>query len=343
MDRLTAAQVFVAVAERGSLTQAADQLDMSTAMVSRYLASIEGWLGARLLHRTTRRLSLTDAGQSALASCRQLLETAENMKHLAGTRAQVPRGRLRIASALSFAEAQLAPALVEFQQKYPEVGITLSTADRSVDMAAEQIDLAVRITNSLEPALIARRLATCRSVLCASPAYLAAHGRPGALEELRGHRCMSHALVGATHFRFTRGGQSVELPVQESFSTNETAILRRAILSGGGIGILPTYYLGEALREGRLEILFPEYELDTLGIHAIFLSRKHQPLALRLLIDFLAGRFGEDMPLWDREVDEVLRSREGRPPKGAGPQQEPRSKEKPAPRPGRQAGRRAKA
>lgn len=300
MDRLVATRVFVSVVEHGSLTQAAEHLDMSTAMVSRYLAAIEAWLGTRLLHRTTRRISLTEAGQAALGGCRQLLDLAEDVKHQAGEVTRVPSGRLRITSSASFAEAQLAPALVEFQQRHPQVDFSLVTAERSVDLAAERIDLAVRITNTLEPTLIARPLAACRSVLCASPAYLRAHGEPRTVQALQSHHCLTHAIVGAAQFRFRRRKQLIELAVNDRLSTNDTGVLRRAVVEGGGIGILPTYVVGEDLKRGRLVRVLPTLEPETLGIHAIFLSRQHQPLALRLLVGFLAERFGGDLPPWDR-------------------------------------------
>ena len=299
MDRLTATRVFVTVVEHGSLTQASERLEMSTAMVSRYLAAMETWLGARLLHRTTRRISLTEAGQSALASCLQLLDLAEDVKHRAGEASRVPAGRLRITSSASFAEAQLAPALVDFQRRHPRVSFSLLAADRSLDLAAERIDLAVRITNALEPSLIARPLTICRSVLCATPAYLSAHGEPKTVEELQSHSCLSHTLVSAAGFRLQHDREVIELPVTERFSTNDTAVLRRAVLAGGGIGILPTYFVGEDLRQGKLVRVLPAHEPESLGIHAIFLSRQHQPLALRLLVEFLVERFGGSAPPWD--------------------------------------------
>ena len=300
MDRLVATRVFVTVVDKGSLTRAAEHLDMSTAMVSRHLAAIEHWLGARLLHRTTRRISLTEAGQTALAGSRQLLELAEDMRHQAGEVTRVPSGRLRITASASFAEAQLAPALVEFQQRHPRIDFSLVTAEHTVDLAAERIDLAVRITNTLEPGLIARPLATCRSVLCAAPAYLRAHGEPRTVQALQSHACITHAIVGAAQFRFRRRGQLIELPVNDRLSTNDTSVLRRTVLEGGGLGILPTYLVGEDLKQGRLVRVLPTLEPGTLGIHAIFLSRQHQPLALRLLVGFLAERFGGDRPPWDR-------------------------------------------
>jgi len=299
MDRLTAVRVFVEVADLGSLTQAAERLQMSAAMVSRYLAALEDWLGARLLHRTTRRVSLTEAGSAALPSCRQLLDIAQEVHHTAGERSREPAGLLRVTTSGSFAEAQLTPCLVDFQRRHPQVEIMLSVGDKATDLVAERVDLAVRITNNLDAAMIARPLAQCRSMLCASPEYLQRHGVPRMAEELHGHRCVAHAFGIGKHYGFTRGGEKIMVSVDWSFHTNETAVLRRAVLSGAGIGMLPTYYLGEDLRAGRLVQLLPDHEPDVLGIHAIYLSRQHQPLALRMLVDFLAERFAGEQAPWD--------------------------------------------
>lgn len=297
MDRLAATCVFVTVVEQGSLTLAAERLDMSTAMVSRYLAAMEAWLGTRLLHRTTRRLSLTEAGEAALASCRQLLDLSADVEERAGRAHREPSGRLRITCSPSFADTQLAPALMDFQRQHPRVAFTLMVADRSVDLTAERIDLAVRITNTLEPTLITRPLATCRSVLCAAPAYLAAHGMPQTLADLAQHRCLAHAYVSAAQYRFRHAGELVELPITDALSTNDAATLRSAVLAGGGLAVLPTYFVGEDLRAGRLVAVLPDHEPEPLGVHAVYLSRQHQPLALRLLLDFLAARF--DGAPWD--------------------------------------------
>lgn len=299
MDRLSAVRVFVEVADRGSLTQAAEHLEMSAAMVSRYLAAVEAWFDARLLHRTTRKVSLTDAGLAALPSCRQLLEIAAEAQHIAAERKREPAGVLRVTTASSFADAQLTAALVDFQRLYGQVEIVLSVGDKATDLVAERVDLAVRITNTLDPTMIARPLGRCRSLLCASPDYLARHGTPHTAEDLRQHRCIAHAFGIGKQYRFTRGGETLTVPVDWGFHTNETAVLRRAVLSGAGIGMLPTYYLGDDLRAGRLVALLPEYEPEVLGIHAIYLSRQHQPLALRLLVDFLAARFAGEPAPWD--------------------------------------------
>lgn len=299
MDRLTAVRVFVEVADRGSLTQAADHLEMSAAMLSRYLATVETWFNARLLHRTTRKVSLTDAGLAAIPSCRQLLEIAEDVQHLAAERSREPAGILRVTTSGSFAEAQLTAALVDFQHQYAQVEIVLSVGDKAADLVAERVDLAVRITNNLDPTMITRPLARCYSMLCASPDYLARHGVPRTVEHLRQHRCIAHAFGIGKQYRFTRGGETLTAPVNWSFHTNETAVLRRAALSGAGICMLPTYYLGDDLQSGRLVQLLPDHEPDVMDIHAIYLSRQHQPLALRLLVDFLAARFAGEPAPWD--------------------------------------------
>lgn len=299
MDRLTAVRVFVEVADCGSLTQAADGLEMSTAMVSRYLAAAEAWFGARLLHRTTRKVSLTEAGLAALPSCRQLLDIAEDVQHIAAARSRNPAGVLRVTTSSSFADAQLTAALVDFQRLYELVEIVLSVSDKATDLVAERVDLAVRITNSLDQTMITRPLARCRSMLCASPDYLSRHGMPETVSDLRNHRCIAHAFGIGNLYRFSHGDQNVEVPVAWTFHTNETAVLKRAVLSGAGIGMLPTYYIGDDLRQRRLVQLLPDYEPEILGIHAIYLSRQHQPLALRLLVDFLAERFGGEVAPWD--------------------------------------------
>ncbi|PTT89693.1 LysR family transcriptional regulator, partial [Pelomonas sp. HMWF004] len=201
MDRLTAMQVFVQVADRGSLTQAAEHLAMSTTMVSRYLAAAEHWFGARLLHRTTRRVSLTDAGAAALPACRQLLDLALETQHIAAEGSREPSGLLRITTPGSFADAQLTTALVDFQRQHPQVEVMLSATDKAADLVSERVDLAVRITNTLDPTVIARPLAQCRSVLCASPAYLAAHGSPQTAEALATHRCVAHAFGIGRQYR----------------------------------------------------------------------------------------------------------------------------------------------
>lgn len=292
MDRLSNARVFLEVVERGSLTQAAEALGISLAMVSRQLAAAEAWMGARLLHRTTRRLSLTEAGEAALPICRQLLDLAGELQERTARGRREPEGRLRVSTAASFAEPQLAPALVEFQRLHPRLSIELLVADRAVDLVEDRIDLAVRISRQLDPQLVARPLAVCRSVLCAAPAYVAEAGLPASPEALRAHRCITHAFgSGASYVFHDKAGVRSEVAVSGPLFTNETAVLRRLVLAGAGIGMLPSYLVADDLRRGDLLALLPKLEPESFHIHAVYLSRRYPPLALRLLVDFLAERF----------------------------------------------------
>jgi DNA-binding transcriptional LysR family regulator len=302
MDRLTAMRVFVEVAERGSLTQSADHLDLSRTMVSRYLAGLEQWLGARLLHRTTRRVGLTDAGQQALLRCRRLLEMADEVQAVAETQRSEPVGTLRITTSQSFAQAQLTAAVVAFQRQHPRVEVELHAIDRAVNLADERIDLAVRITNALDDSFVARRLATCRSVLCAAPSYLSERGKPTTAQDLKSHACITHAFGSRAEYRLRSGGQLRTVAVGGPVFSNETAVLREAALAGAGIAMLPTYFVVDELRRGALVRLLPDHEPEPLGIHAVYLSRRHQPRALRLLIEFLAERFGGEVPPWDNAL-----------------------------------------
>jgi DNA-binding transcriptional LysR family regulator len=302
MDRIRAMQVFTEVADRGSLTAAGDALEMSRAMVSRYLESLESWLGARLLHRTTRRVSLTDAGAEALLRCRQVLELTHDVQAAAGARSAAPTGKLRITTSNSFAQAHLTAAIGEFLQLHPHTQVELIALERAVNLVEERIDLAVRIGNQLDDTLVARRIATCRSVVCASPAYLATHKRPTTPEQLRAHGCLTHAHVGRTEWRLQRDGKTVKVPVKGPLQSNEVAVIRQAALDGLGIALLPTYFIGDDLAEARLVRLLAGYEPETLGIHALYLSRQHQPLLLRAMLDFLAARFSGDVAPWDRRA-----------------------------------------
>ena len=295
-------QVFVEIAERGSLTEAGQALDMSRAMVSRHLESLERWLGVRLLHRTTRRVSLTDAGAEALQRCRQVLELTGEVQAVAGARQNAPSGRLRIATSVSFAQACLADVMAEFRALYPQVEIELLVQERTVNLVEDRIDLAVRIGNQLDESLVARRLGVCHSVLCASPAYLAKSGTLASPEALSAHRCITHAYVGRNELRLRQGNQLIRVPFHGILQTNESTVARQATLRGAGIALLPTYLVSTDLLEHKLVRVLPEYEPEALGIHAVYLSRQHQPKLLRLMLDHLAGYFSEQVAPWDREL-----------------------------------------
>ena len=301
MDRLDAMRVFVEVADRGSQVAAADALGMSRPVVSRHLAALEAWTGARLMHRTTRRLSLTPAGEQTLARCRDILAQAEALRRQVAAPEGTPQGLLRVTVSASFAQAQLARLAARFVQMHPAVSIDLVVLDRPVHLVDERIDLALRITNDLDPNLIARRLSTCRSVVCAAPAYLQRAGTPLVPEDLARHNCLTHAYAGKSlwHFEAADGAAApVAVPVAGNLSANEATTLLQAACEGAGIAMLPTYLAAPLLRDGSLVALLPGLQPRTLQLHAVYTSRRHMSPALRALLDFLAAELPPE-PDWD--------------------------------------------
>lgn len=297
MDRITAAKVFVHIAERGSMIAAAGALDMSRAMVTRYLAQMEQWAEARLFHRSTRRLSLTDAGEETLERCRQLLALAGNMRASEAGQAGVPRGLLRISCSPSLGQAAIAQAVTQFLRRFPQARIDLQMTNQAVNLVEERIDLAIRITNALEPNLIARRLADCASVVCASPRYLEEHGTPGRLEELSEHNCLAFSYFGKNLWHFMRAGETVAVPVSGNLSANDPLVLLAATRAGAGIALQPRYSAAALIASGELAGLLPEFRPQEMGIYGIYTSRQQMPAVLRAMLDFLVEWFAQ-RPDW---------------------------------------------
>ena len=291
-------RVFVSVVDLGSQSAAADHLDLSRPVVSRYLAELEDWVGARLMHRTTRKLSLTTAGSEMLPRCRQMLELCNDMQAAVTEPDEAPRGQLRLSVSSSFGQAQLADAVVEYVKLNPLVSIDLQMLDRTVNLVDERIDLAIRTSFELDPNLIARKLTLCRSVICASPAYLLEHPQPRQVRDLSGHNCLTHSYFGKSLWHFTENGEPVSVAVQGNISANEATTLLRVTLAGAGVSRLPSYQAGDYLRRGELVRLLPDAEPQQMHIYAVYASRKHMPQALRSLLDFLVVRFPE-APVWD--------------------------------------------
>ncbi|MGN8063478.1 LysR family transcriptional regulator [Ralstonia sp. 22111] len=293
MDRITSAEVFVAIVERGSLSAAAEGLDMSRAMVTRYLAEMEAWSGARLLHRTTRRIGLTPAGEVTLARCRQMLEIASQMAVADGLEADTPRGLLRIACAQSLAQQTLSVAVTAYLRRYPQTAVDLVVDNRTINLVEERIDLAVRITNDLDPNLIARPLGTCESVVVAAPSYLAAHGTPRRVEDLAIHNCLTYSYFGKSLWKFTDAKTSApsDVPVGGNLSANESMVLLTAAREGAGIALQPVFAAAPLIASGQLVRLLPDHVPQALGIHGVYSSRRQMPAALRAMLDFLVDWF----------------------------------------------------
>ncbi|MBR7791181.1 LysR family transcriptional regulator [Undibacterium sp. FT147W] len=293
MDRLIAMQVFTEVAKSGSFTATADKLDMSRAMVTRYVSELEQWLGARLLQRTTRRVTLTDAGENCLRRSEQMMALMENMEEETGSHDGELRGQLRITCSMSFAYAQIAAAIVDFLKRYPQLKIDLNISEGALNLVDARIDLAIRISAEPDPSLIGRVLAPCSSVLVASPAYLLVHGIPQTPADLAAHRGLSYANFGKSVWTLSRGKEQVSVRISSYFSANEATALLRAAQAGGGIALQPVYLAKPHLENGTLQVVLPEWQLPDMSIYALYPSRKHLSPAVRALLDFLAERFAE--------------------------------------------------
>ncbi|HEN3481689.1 TPA: LysR family transcriptional regulator [Yersinia enterocolitica] len=291
MDRITAAEVFVTIVERGSMIAAAEALEMSRAMVTRYLAEMEQWAGARLLHRTTRKLSLTHAGEATLARCRHMLEFAKDMDLIEGQENEELRGLLRISCSQSLGQSAVALAVTDYLRRYPQVAIDLQMNNRSVNLVEERIDLALRITNDLDPNLIARPLSICHSVVCAAPSYLSAKGTPKTPPDLAVHNCLTYSYFGKSLWHFEQQGVKSSVAVGGNLSANESVVLLSGALEGAGITLQPSYSAAPYIASGELIRLLPDYQPQAMGIYGIYTSRRQMPATLRSMLDFLVEWF----------------------------------------------------
>lgn len=299
MDRFLEMQTFNAVVDAGSFVKAADAMNMSKAAVSRYVVEMETRLGVRLLHRTTRRLSLTDEGQVFYARSKELLAELETAEAEITARSDAASGSLRINAPFTFGILHLAPLWGLFKAQHPKVSLDITLADRLVDLVEEGYDLAIRIATLESSTLVSKRLASTRMALCASPQYLKLHGTPKHPAELVRHQVLSYSYWSSKdEWRFDGPHGPVSVKTRPWIHTNSGDTCRAAALAHHGVILQPTFLVGQDLREGTLVELMPEYQSIELGIYAVYPTRKHIPAKVRALIDFLARQFAGRGPSW---------------------------------------------
>ena len=296
MDRFEEMRVFAAVVDAGSFVGASDTLEMSKAAVSRYVAELESRLGVRLLHRTTRKLSLTPEGEVFLGRCRELLGGVDEAEAEITSRSGEASGLLRINVPFSFGLLHLAPLWVEFMAQHPRVTLDVSLADRVVDLVEEGFDMAVRIARLPNSSLVSRPLTSTRMVLCASPAYLHARGQPTHPCELVNHDVLAYSLFSmGDQWEFTGSEEGsdgvVSVKVTPRMSTNSGDTCRVAALRRQGIVLQPTFMVGPDLLAGTLVEVMPAWRSIELGVYALYPSRKFVSPKVRLMIEFLANAF----------------------------------------------------
>ncbi|MBF0155316.1 MAG: LysR family transcriptional regulator [Magnetococcales bacterium] len=292
MDRLACMESFVRVVESGSFAAAARKSGLSRSAVSKYIETLESHLGVRLINRTTRQLHLTTEGELYYPYCRRILEDVDEAEQSVSHLHATPRGLLRVSAPVSFGTRYLAPATADFLLKYPGIELDLVLNDRFVDLIEEGFDLAVRIGTLEDSTLMARRLTTTRLIPCASPTYLAKHGKPTTPADLTRHVCLLYSYTASPNvWRFRHQGEEHSVRITGPLRANNGEALCAAARAGLGVALLPGFLVDEELRLGVLEPLLTDYSLPTIGIHAVCPSNRHLSTKVREFIDFLASRF----------------------------------------------------
>jgi DNA-binding transcriptional LysR family regulator len=303
MDRLASMQAFVQVVETGSFTGAAERLGVTRAAVSKGVIQLEKQLGARLLNRTTRRVSPTEVGLAYHDRCRGILADIDEAERAVSSLHDEPRGRLKINAPMSFGLLHLGEPVVDFMTRYPEVKIQLVMNDRMVDMIDGGFDIGIRIGALADSSLIARRIAPSRRLLCASPDYVARHGAPAHPDDLKQHICLSYGhLDSGVRLTFEGpDGAEASVAAESALCVNNGDVLCQAAAHGLGIVAIPTFIASPDLKAGRLLTVMPDWSLTTQDIWVIYPPHRYLSAKVRVFIDFLADRFGE-APYWDEGI-----------------------------------------
>lgn len=281
---------FVAVVEQGSFTAAARRLGISTAQVSRQVSALEARLATRLLYRTTRRVTVTEAGQLYYRLCRQALDGLEEAELAVTRQQQVPRGKLRMTAPVAFGERTLAPLINDFSMQYPELEVELYLTNQPLDLVAEGYDLAIRLGQLQDSSMMARRLASRTLYVCAAPAYLATYGEPHSLSELEQHNCLRGTL---DYWRFQEQGRPRNIRVSGTLHCNSGWALLDAALKGIGLVQLPDFYVLKHLHTGGLIPVLERFRCSDEGIWALYPHNRHLSSKVRLLLDHIAGALSE--------------------------------------------------
>lgn len=293
MDTLTSMRVFTNVVDAGSFSGAADRLNMSRAMASKYVINLEDHLATRLLNRTTRRLSLTESGAAYYERCVQIISDVQEAEQAAGQLTSTPRGTIKITMPVAYGLHRLGPVIADYVHRYPDVKLEISLNDRRLDLVEEGFDLAIRIGTLPESGLIARKLAVDRTVVCASPAYLQQHGIPKVPADLARHSCLGYTYTSSGDEWSLRSAEmDAAIRIAGSIKANNGDMLRLAALNGAGVIFQPLFIVQDDLHAGRLVQILGDYTSKDLGIYAVYPSRKHLSAKVRTFVDFLVGQLG---------------------------------------------------
>ncbi|SES88813.1 transcriptional regulator, LysR family [Nitrosomonas marina] len=302
MQDLNLFVIFARVVESGSFAEAARRMRISRSAVSKAISKLEKNLGAQLLNRSTRDLSLTEAGAVLAEHSAHILDEAEQAERVVNSLQAEPRGMLKVSASVAFGTLHVAPALADFLSRYPEIRIDLTITDRPVDLIGEGYDVIIRVTNEPDLNLVARKLAPVRRKLCATPEYFEKNGVPQTPEDLIEHNCLDYTLSGEQgYWNFTGPEGGIAVPVSGTLRINDDDALSQAVLGGLGIALLPTFTVGKDLQSGKLQAVLSEYIAVERYVYACYLPSRHVPAKVRSFIDFLLMRIGT-VPYWDKDA-----------------------------------------
>jgi DNA-binding transcriptional LysR family regulator len=296
-DKFEDIRTFVTVVQARGLAQAGRRLGIAKSAVSRRVNDLEDRLGTRLLNRTTRQLSPTPAGAELYQRGLRLLADFQEVEDAVSSGSNEPAGKLRISAPVSFGSHCLGQIIPEFMSRFPRLQVELELEDRLIDLVASGFDVAVRISRLKDSSLIARKIVTIHHVICGSPEYLRRRGRPKLPENLHEHTTLRYSYED-DYWKFTK---NETLSGPSKFRCNNGDTLREAAIAGGGLVYLPTFIVHEAVKDGRLEVCLSGFEKDPIALYAVYPSTRHLSPKIRVFIDFLVEKFGED-PFWDKEI-----------------------------------------
>lgn len=300
MFEISSIPIFISVVEQGSFSKAADILGFSNSAVSKRITALEAQLGVKLLYRSTRKLSLTEAGERYYEHAQRALQAAKEAESAATGLQQEAQGVLRISAPMSFSRIHLAPLIPEFLKRFPNIKIQMELSDTWSDVIAEGFDLALRAGELPDSMMIAKPIAPLHSVICASPEYVKAYGAPKTPLDLMQHNCLLYSYHSTNNeWIFSQNDQEIKVSVQGNFQVNNSDALKEALLTGLGITRLPSFIAGEEIKKGRLIPLLTEYQMPCKELVALYPERQYLAKKVRVFLAFLEASFNRELPYWD--------------------------------------------
>ncbi|GGI75651.1 LysR family transcriptional regulator [Shewanella hanedai] len=300
MGQLENMQIFIKVVETGGITKAAEQLNLAKSAVSKRLSEIEQQLSVKLINRTTRKSSLTEAGNIYYQKCKLLLEEVDELNCQLSSVQQSLKGTLKLTVPLSFGVMHLVNAFELFAQQHPNLQMDIDFSDRNVDLVEEGFDLAIRIGHLTDSSMRARAFAPISHLICASPSYLEQHGKPETPEQLKSHKLLKYSRLPLAGIELIdKQQQRISVPMESHCTANNGDFLKAMAVSGHGISFLPRFIVWQELANGSLETIMPDYKIPPMKAYVVYPQNRYLPKKVRMLIDFLSQHFG-DIPYWEQ-------------------------------------------